>query len=35
LSASAQPEKRQESDDDDDYANDIDDVVHKMALRVG
>ncbi len=29
------PKKRQESDDDDDYTNDIDDVVNKMALRVG
>lgn len=30
-----QSEKRQESDDDDDCADDVDDVVHKITLRVG
>jgi len=31
----AQPEKRQDSDDDDDYADNIDDAVHEITLRVG
>ena len=31
----AQPEKRQYSDDDDDCADDVDDVVHEITLRVG
>jgi hypothetical protein len=33
--ALAQPEKRQDSDDDDDCANDVDDAVHEITFRVG
>jgi len=34
LEALAQPEKRQDGDDDDDYADDVDDVGHDLLLRV-
>ena len=33
--ALAQPQKRQDSNDDDDCADDVDDIVHEMTLRVG
>jgi hypothetical protein len=33
--ALAQPEKRQNSGDDDDCADDVDDAVHEITFRVG
>ena len=33
LQISTQPEKRQNGDDDDDCANDVDDPVHDLAFR--
>ena len=35
LDALAQPQKRQDSEDDDDCADDVDDVVHEITFRVG
>jgi hypothetical protein len=34
LDALAQPEKRQDSDDDDDCADDVDDAVHVVTFRL-
>ena len=34
LNALAEPEKRQESDDDDDQAYDVDDAAHVFLLHV-
>jgi hypothetical protein len=35
LDASAQPEKRQDCEDDHDDADDVDDVIHARTLRGG
>ncbi len=35
IDALAQPEKRQDCENDDDCANEVDDAIHDNSLRVG